>query len=54
MQKCGKIEYRKKLQTVSLLQHLDNLYDEYNKIILNEDKEKQKMKKRKYLKTLYL
>ena len=27
--KCGKIEYRKKLQTVSLLQRLDNLYDEY-------------------------
>ena len=27
--KCGKIEYRKKLQTVSLLQCLDNLYDEY-------------------------
>lgn len=38
--KCGKIEYCKKLQTVSLLQRLDNLYDEYNKIILNEDKEK--------------
>lgn len=27
--KCGKIEYRKNLQTVSLLQRLDNLYDEY-------------------------
>ena len=27
--KCGKIEYRKNLQTVSLLQCLDNLYDEY-------------------------
>ena len=27
--KCGKIEYRKKLQTISLLQRLDNLYDEY-------------------------
>lgn len=25
--KCGKIEYRKNLQTVSLLQRLDNLYD---------------------------
>ena len=27
--KCSKIEYRKKLQTVSMLQRLDNLYDEY-------------------------
>ena len=27
--KCGKIEYRKNLQIVSLLQRLDNLYDEY-------------------------
>lgn len=27
--KCGKIEYRKNLQTISLLQRLDNLYDEY-------------------------
>ena len=27
--KCGKIEYHKNLQMVSLLQHLDNLYDEY-------------------------
>ena len=25
--KCGKIEYRKNLQTVSLLQRFDNLYD---------------------------
>ena len=27
--KCGKIEYRQNLQMVSLLQRLDNLYDEY-------------------------
>jgi hypothetical protein len=27
--KCGKIEYHKNLQTFSLLQRLDNLYDEY-------------------------
>lgn len=27
--KCGKIEYRQNLQTVSMLQRLDNLYDEY-------------------------
>lgn len=27
--KCGKIEYRKNLQTISLLQRLDNSYDEY-------------------------
>ena len=27
--KCGKIEYCKNLQTISLLQRLDNLYDEY-------------------------
>ena len=27
--KCSKIEYRKNLQTVSMLQRLDNLYDEY-------------------------
>ena len=27
--KCSKIEYRKNLQTVSMLQCLDNLYDEY-------------------------
>lgn len=27
--KCGKIEYRKNLQKFSMLQRLDNLYDEY-------------------------
>ncbi len=27
--KCGKIEYRKNLQKFSILQRLDNLYDEY-------------------------